>query len=303
MQDRRTFIKSASGALALGGLAYSNLSFILPGKTLPDPGVQLFTFFNILDNDVEGVLRKAAEVGVKNIESAFSKKGDYYGLSAGEFSSLLQDLGMKWRAHHVFGTPINLPPSKDTNGNPVPAPKFKNLQENLDQIIDEALEGGLEYLVAAHLPIGTASEIETSLKILNKAAKATNSAGIQLVYHNEPADFKQVEGKVPYEVFLSETDPKALKFELDFAWAVKGGIDPLSLIKRYPGRFPLWHIKDLDRTYETVLPIGEGVLDNAKYFKSAQESGLKYYFIEHEAASDPLKSIAHSIDQLNEITH
>jgi sugar phosphate isomerase/epimerase len=293
MQNRRQFIKKASSAIALAGLALPTLSFGLAPKTVPQPGVQLFTYFDILDNDVEGTLKKAAETGVRNIESAFSKKGDYYGLRAKSLSAVMKKLGMTWRSHHVFGAPIQMPAG---------APAMKNLVENTQQIIDEAAEGGIEYLVAAHLPIGTGAEIRTSLDILNKAAENTKKAGIQLIYHNEPADFKVVDGKVPYDVFLTETDSAALKFELDIAWAVKGGADPIDLIKRYPGRFPLWHIKDLDKEYNTVLPLGEGVLNYKKYFEYSEKSGLKYYFLEHEHAANPHASIAASITNIRKIT-
>jgi sugar phosphate isomerase/epimerase len=296
MQNRREFIKKASGAIALAGLALPNLNFSVAAKSIPQPGAQLFTFFNVIDDDVEGTLKKAAGVGLKNIESAFSRKGDYYGLSAKAFSTLLKDLGMKWRSHHVFGAPFKMP-----EGSPLKLPPMKNLVEHTDQIINDALAGGLEYLVAAHLPIGSGKEISSSLDILNKTTEATRKAGLQLIYHNEPADFKEVDGKIPYEVFLTETDPVALKFELDVAWAIKAGADPVALIGRYPGRFPLWHVKDLDKTYNTVLPLGQGVLDYGKYFREAKASGLKYYFIEHEAAADPFTSIATSIADIKKI--
>src|SRR4026208_2316920 len=103
MLSRRKFIKEASSALALTGLA--TVSRGLAPKAIPQPGVQLFTYFNSIDNDVEGTLKKVAETGVRNIESAFSRKGDYYGLSAKTFSKLLKDLGMTWRSQHVFGAP------------------------------------------------------------------------------------------------------------------------------------------------------------------------------------------------------
>ena len=203
---------------------------------------------------------------------------------------------MTWRSHHVFGAPFKMP-----EGSALQLPPMKNLVENSNQIIEDALAGGVEYLVAAHLPISSGKEISSSLDILNKATEATRKAGIQLIYHNEPADFKEVDGKVPYEVFLRETDPVALKFELDIAWAVKAGADPVKLIERYPGRFPLWHVKDLDKEHNTVLPLGEGVLDYKLYFQSAKSSGLKYYFIEHESAADPFTSIASSIADIKKI--
>jgi sugar phosphate isomerase/epimerase len=250
----------------------------------PAPGVQLFTFFDVLDKDTEGTLKTIAGTGVKNIESAFSRKGDYYGMPVRDFKAMLEKYGMKWRSHHVLGGPISglaSPP--------------KNLRDNLNEVLADANAGGWEYMVAAHLPIGTSDQIKSSLDILNASAGPCKKAGIQLVYHNEPADFKVIDGKTPYETFLTGTDAEALKFELDIAWAIKGGQTPEALFDRYPGRFPLWHIKDLSRDYSTVTPVGEGALDYKKYFSLADRSGLKFYFIEHESPKDPLASIAASI--------
>lgn len=289
MQNRRQFIVTG----LTGSLALALAGFRFPGSianTPPAPGVQLFTFFNVLDNDVAGTMKKVAQTGVKNIESAFSKKGDYYGMPAKEFSGMVKSLGMNWRSHHAFGAPVKLPAGM---------PPMKNLKENLSEILEDAAAGGLQYLVAAHLPIGTKDEIKLSLDILNQAAPACKKAGVQLVYHNEPADFKTVDGQIPYEVFLTQTDPDVLKFELDIAWAVKAGQDPFQLFNRYPGRFPLWHIKDLSKDYTTVLSVGDGVLENRKYFESAEKAGLQYYFIEHEAAADPFASVSKSIKIIN----
>jgi sugar phosphate isomerase/epimerase len=301
MQSRRSFIKIASGALAIGisGVSMPAFRYAFASETFPEPGVNLFTFFGVIDSDVEGTLKKISALGVKNIESAFSRKPDYYGYKAKEFSKLIQDLGMTWRSHHVFGVPFKMP-----KGNTASAlPAMKNLAENTQAIIDEAAEGGLKYLVAAHFPITNTKEISDAINILNKAAETTKKAGIQLVYHNDAGDFKLVDGKSPYEVFLTESDPDVLKFELDLAWAIKGGQDPEKYFKRYPGRFPLWHMKDLDKTYSTVLPIGEGVLDNKKYFQQYKELGLKYYFLEHESAKDPFTSVAASINEIKKISH
>jgi sugar phosphate isomerase/epimerase len=289
--NRRNFIQTTSGALAF---ALPALHFARKAPvSYPAPGVQLFTFFNILDNDVEGTLKQAAAAGIVNIESAFSKKGDYYGMPAKQFRQLLNGLGMQWRSHHVFGTPIKLPAGM---------PVMKNLKENLKEILDDAAAGGLQYLVAAHLPIGTTDEIKSSLDILNASAGPCKKAGIQLVYHNEPADFKKVDGKTPYETFLTQTNPQELKFELDIAWALKAGQKPEELFSRYPGRFPLWHIKGIQQDFATVVPIGEGVVDYKQYFALAGQSGLHYYFIEHEAAKEPIASIAKSIQTLKTIT-
>lgn len=95
---------------------------------------------------------------------------------------------------------------------------------------------------------------------------------------------------------------KILRFELDIAWTINGGADPINLIKKYPGGFPLWHIKDLDREHNTVLPLGQGVLDYKNYFGYSETSGLRYYFLEHERAADPHSSISASIVNIRKIT-
>lgn len=292
--NRRNFIQITSGALAfaLPALHFARKS---PVTSYPAPGVQLYTFHNVLDNDVEGTLNQVATIGIKNIESAFSMKGDYYGMKAKQFGNLLKSLGIDWRSHHVFGMPFKTPPQN--------MPAFKNLQENTNEILEDATAGGLKYLVAAHLPISNSEEVKTSLGILNKAAEACKKAGVQLIYHNEAADFKDIGGTTPYEMILNQTDANALKFELDIAWAIKGGQKPEELFSRFPGRFPLWHIKDLSKDSVNVLPVGEGVLDYKKYFGLAGQSGLDFYFIEDENTKDPIASISKSIKAIQNITN
>jgi sugar phosphate isomerase/epimerase len=305
MTNRRNFIK-ASGAIALGGL-FLNKTFAsnLLAKDLPDPGVQLFTFFNSIDNDVEGTLKKISELGYKNIESAFSRKGGYYGMTATEFSKFLNSIGLKWRSHHVLGAPFKLPPNAKppvgADGKPIAIPKMRNLKENFQELVDEAAEGGVEYLVCANIPTTTVDEVKSAVETLNKTADAASNAGLKFAYHNHEWEFKQVGDKTPYEVFLAETDPKKLRFELDIAWALKGGADPIALFEKNPGRFPLWHIKDLDKDFKNIFPLGEGSIEYQKYFSQATKAGLEYYFIEHDMPQDAFGSVTTSIKNLKKI--
>lgn len=303
--NRRQFLKTA-GALTAAGWIVPQLAFPLaPAKKLPDPGVQLFTFFNVIDNDVRGTLKTIASLGYKNIESAFSKKGGYYGMKPKEFAALLKDLGMAWRSHHVLGAPFKLPPDAKMptgpDGKPITIPPMRNLLENHQELVDEAAEGGVEYLVCANTPINTADDIKTSIATLNKTGEAAKKAGIQFAFHNHDAEFRAVEGKIPYELFLSETDPSKVKMELDIAWAVKGGADPVALFEKHKGRFPLWHVKDLDAERKEIKPLGEGTIDYSRYFKQAGNAGLRYYFIEHDMPADPVASITTSIKNLKKI--
>ncbi len=300
MQSRKKFIQNTA-ALTLGSLVLSNstIASLLNKKKLPTAGLQLFTFFNSIDEDLEGTLKKIAHVGYKNIESAFSKKGGFYGMKSKEFALMLKNKGMEWKSHHVFGAPFKLPPGSKmplgADGKPITLPPMLNLKDNMQQLVDEASEGGVKYLVCANTPISTLNDINTSIEVLNKTHEACNKAGIGFAYHNHDAEFRAVEGVIPYDLFLTQTK---VKMELDLAWAIKGGKNPVDLFNNYPGRFPLWHVKDLDAKHETVLPVGEGIINFKNIFKASKIAGLKYYFVEHDMPKDALASITSSMAAL-----
>jgi sugar phosphate isomerase/epimerase len=172
------------------------------------------------------------------------------------------------------------------------------LRDNMQEIIDEVKVGGVEYLVCANIPINSMDDMKSSIAILNRTDEACKKAGLRFVYHNHDAEFRAVEGKIPYQMMLTETN---VKMELDLAWAIKGGQDPLELFKQYPGRFPLWHVKDLDSAHETILPVGNGTIDFKRIFAASESAGLQYYFVEHDMPKDPWESIQKSYNNLKEL--
>ena len=303
MQTRKKFLQT-SGISVLGSMLLSDklaMSLFNQGVVKP-AGLQLFTFFNTIDEDVPGTLKKIAAVGFKEIESAFSKKGGYYGMKPKEFAAMVIDMGMQWKSHHVLGAPFKLPPGTKlptgSDGKPINLPQINNLRDNMQLLVDEVAEGGVEFLVCANTPITTLDDIKASIEVLNKTDEACKKAGITFAYHNHDAEFREVEGQIPYELFLAETN---MKMELDLAWAIKGGKDPLELFEKHPGRFPLWHVKDLDASRETVLPVGEGTIDYTRIFNASKASGMQHFFVEHDMPKDPLKSITTSYKNLKSI--
>lgn len=303
MTTRRSFLQKS--ALAIGGLALSQdlLANFLPA-TRP-MGLQLFTFFNEIDNDVSGTIQKIASVGFAEIESAFSKKGGFYGMKPKEFAALLKDKGLTWKSHHVFGAPFKLPPGAKPptgpDGKPIVIPPMKNLKENAQELIDAVAEGGVPYLVCANIPITTMDDIKNSVEILNKAGELAKKAGLTFAYHNHDAEFRPVEGQLPYDIFLKQIDSSLMKMELDLAWAIKGGKDPVQLFNENPGRFPLWHVKDLSADYQKVESVGNGVIDFKTIFANASKSGMKHFFVEHDMPANPLESITTSFANLKKI--
>jgi sugar phosphate isomerase/epimerase len=299
--SRRKFLQS-TGTLVLSSAVLSGkaASYIIKHPV----GVQLFTFFNVIDDDVKGTLTKVAAAGYSEIESAFSKKGGYYGMKPKEFKTLASDLHLSWKSHHVLGAPFKLPAGAKMptmpDGKPMVLPPMLNLQDNMQQLVDEAAEGGVKYLVCANTPTGTPEELKASIQVLNKTGEAATKAGLTFAYHNHDAEFKILsDGTIPYDLLLSETDPKRLKMELDLAWAVKAGKNPVDLFKQNPGRFPLWHLKDLDASRENIIPVGSGTIDFKPIFAAADTAGMRSFFVEHDMPKDAFASIKSSIQYIN----
>jgi sugar phosphate isomerase/epimerase len=301
--NRRGFLRT-TGTLALGAVALSGKAAALfEGMAQHPVGIQLFTFFNTIDADVKGTLSKVSAAGYKEIESAFSKKGGYYGMKPKDFKAMANGLGLTWRSHHVLGAPFKLPAGakmpNGPDGKPMVIPPMPNLTDNMQQLVDEAAEGGVQYLVCANAPTGTLDEVKSTIAILNKTGEAAKKAGMQFCYHNHDMEFKATDGKVPYDLMLTETDAQNVKMELDLAWSIKAGKDPVQMFKENPGRFPLWHVKDLDAARETILPVGSGTIDFKPIFAAAKSSGMKHFFVEHDMPKDAFASMASSIAFIN----
>ncbi|MEZ5012087.1 MAG: hypothetical protein R2744_11125 [Bacteroidales bacterium] len=100
-------------------------------------------------------------------------------------------------------------------------------------------------------------------------------------FHNHKVEFAPVEGMVPYDLLLENTDPELVIFEMDLAWTTGGGADPLAYFRNYPGRFELLHVKDLTSD-KKVATLGEGTIDFVSIFGQSQLAGMQYFFIEQD---------------------
>jgi sugar phosphate isomerase/epimerase len=298
---RRDFIRSSAlsaAAVAIAGPALSQ-PFALPFATHP-VGLGMFTLFGVIEKDVPGTLKKVKSIGYSELESAFSMLPGYYGMSAKEFAVFTKDLGLAWRSHHVLGTPFVLPPDAKVPDNLKNMPMPKDLKNNAQELVDDVASGGIKNIVCASIDISTGDKVKSSVDILNKAGELAQKAGLTLCYHNHDAEFKTVDGIVPYDLFLSQLSP-SIKFELDLAWVSKAGVDPVALFKKHPGRFPMWHVKDFNKDYTKLEPVGNGVIDFKKIFAAADTAGLQHAFVEHDMPADAFASITDSITYLNKI--
>jgi sugar phosphate isomerase/epimerase len=307
MHNRRKFIRN-TGAVALGGLILSGRGYasFLAKPPMHSVGLQLYTMGGTIDDDVTGTLKKIAAIGYKDLESAFSIKGGFYGMTPKEFAKLTRDMGLSWVSHHVIGAPFVMPPG----GFKVPAgmdttrlhqmrnmPPMKNLKENSQEVIDAVAEGGLKYLVCASIPLGTSAEVSQAIDILGKSGEQAKKAGITLCYHNHTHEFESVDGKIPYDQLLT-LSPDILKMELDLGWATVAGQDPVELFKKSPGRFPLWHVKDIIMAQKMPTEIGNGTVDFKRIFAASSVAGMQYFFVEQDGATHPFESITASYQDL-----
>jgi len=297
---RREFIKGSAltaASLAVAGPAFS--SSFATFKTMPI-GLGMFTLFGVIEKDVPGTLKKVKDIGYSELESAFSMKGGYYGLTAKEFAKLTKDTGLAWRSHHVLGNPFVLPPGAKLPPGMENMPKPKDLTNNAQELVDDVASGGIKYIVCASIDISSGDAVKKAIETLNKADELAKKAGLTLCYHNHDKEFATVDGIVPYDLFLAQLNP-SIKMELELAWVSKAGVDPVELFKKHPGRFPMWHVKDFNKDFTQLEPVGKGVIDFKRIFDASKTAGLKHAFVEHDMPKDAFASITDSITYLKTI--
>ena len=273
MLSRRKFI-SRTGALALGAWC---MPHVLKAAKQSNIGIQLYSVRKEMLEDAKGTLQKLAKIGYKELESARSAKGNYYGLTAKEVKKITADLGMNMRSGHV------------------------HLDKDFQRAIDDAAEAGQQYLIVSSLPFNgqTVANYQKTADAFSKAGEQCKKANIVFGYHNHDYEFEKDNGQVLYDILLDRTEPSAVCMELDLGWVVVTGNDPVDYFNRYPGRFPLWHLKDMDLAKKHSTEFGNGGLNIGQMLENAGKSGLKHYFVEQEEYSKtPLESMKHNYDFL-----
>ncbi len=286
MTTRRSFLKTS--AVLSAGLLVAPKLFAYDKKYI---GLQLYTVRGHMENDPAAALAKVAQVGYTSVEGAtYTGSEMFYGMDGKKFSKILKDNGLIMPSCHY------------RLGEDTPQPKGTILND-WDKAVDDAAALGIKYMVCAWLSPTERGTLDHYKKIgedLNKAGETCKKAGIQLCYHNHDFEFIQENGKYPYETLLSVTDKDLVKMEMDMYWVTKANQDPIALINEHPGRFPLWHIKDMDKTPERKFTeVGNGIIDFKNIFKHAKTAGLKYFFVEQDICpGEPYDSITQSFNYI-----
>lgn len=246
-------------------------------------GLALYTVRNDMGTNAKATLQVVADAGYKYIEAAGYKDGKYYTMSPKDFKALLKELGLKPVSTHQ--SEVNL--------------------DNADVMFADAKTAGFKYFVVPVPPMGffkffqetqsmgmTCSNAELA-RILNTLGKKCKKAGLKLLYHNHDFEFKKdKDGIVPIDYLLENTDTKYVNFQMDIFWVTKAGADPIAYFKRYPKRFKIWHVKDMD-DQGRFAPVGNGHIDFSNILAHKKLSGMKYYMVEQDKtfAMQPLEAI------------
>ncbi|MDH5379890.1 MAG: sugar phosphate isomerase/epimerase [Cyclobacteriaceae bacterium] len=281
-KNRRLFLKysglSASGLLLMGlgckpsseGSSESadTLATVLPetveGKSLDQFGIQLYTMRDILPADPKGVMTQIANMGYKQLEGYEGDMGLWWGMPHTDFKKFLDDQGLNFVSSHC-----------DTN-------------KDFERKAAEAAEVGAKYLISPW--IGPQKSIEDYKKYadqFNQLGEVCKSNGLRFAYHNHGYSFEELEGQMPQEVMMNNTDPELVDFEMDIFWVVTANADPIAWMEKHSGRFTLCHVKDREKNApagegDASCILGEGSIDFDPILKAAEANGMKYYILEQE---------------------
>lgn len=235
-------------------------------------GLQLYSFRAEFPKDVAGTMAKVRAMGFREVELAGT-----YGLSPADFRKLLDKNGLK-----AISTGAS----------------FADLSNNVPKVIEEAKAFGVKYVMCAWIPHNgdkfTLEDAKKAADVFNTAGKLLRDNGISFCYHIHGYEFQPYNNGTFFDYLVENLEPRYVNFEMDVFWVKHPGQDPIALLKKYPGRFPLMHLKDRKPgtpgndtghvDVESNVAIGKGDLGIAEIMRQARKSGVKHYFIEDESS-------------------
>ena len=296
--DRRSFL----GTMTAATLLTRRLGWAANDHKIGKIGVQLYTVRSEIAKDFEGSLAKVASIGYQEVELAgFAMKDgkvSYFNRSPQQMRAALDRHGLTAPSTHV---------------------DYKALSEdNFPKVIEASKIIGHQYIVNPWIDDDVRKQpdgFKRAAETFNRAGKASKQAGMHFAYHNHWFEYLPVNGKLPYDILLEECDPDLVKMELDLCWITLGGQDPVKYFDRYPGRFPLVHVKDLTSvppitaageqnfgdSMKEMTEVGSGVIDWKRIFAQSEKAGIKHYFVEHDNPKSPFDSIRTSYQYLERL--
>ena len=275
--NRRIFMKTVGA----GGLVMLAEPGLMAARVKPI-GLQLYTVRNEMEKDFEGSLAKVAQIGYKEVEFA-----GYFGRTPQQVKEILKKNRLKTPSSHIG---LNL------------------FEQDLPKTLETGKILGQEYLVCPSLPEPrrkTADDFKKLAELFNRLGAECKKAGMGFAYHNHNFEFQPIEGQMPYDLLLQNTDPKLVQMEMDLYWVVKAGQDPVQFFEKHPGRFALVHVKDMDTTPQKgFAEVGRGNMDFKRIFGASKKAGIKHYIVEQDRTpGNPFDSIKISWDYLSKFQY
>jgi sugar phosphate isomerase/epimerase len=278
MHNRRSFLK-ATGTLASGlliGRSAFSMDDLSTNGAIKKFGLQLYSLRDDLPKDPKGVLKQVASFGYKQVESYEGKQGMFWGMTNKEFKQYMDELGMTIVSSHC------------------------NINSDFETKAAQAGEIGMKYLICPHLGMQkTIDDFKKAAEKFNACGEICKKNGLRFAYHNHGYSFETLEGQLPQDVLMQNTNADLVDFEMDIYWVVTAGADPIEWLNKYPGRFKLCHVKDRKKgaepkDHDASIDLGIGSIDFKSILKTGSSKGLQYYIVEQERYdnSTPLKSAA-----------
>jgi sugar phosphate isomerase/epimerase len=290
MITRRTFIHQAG---TFAGAALAVPAFQQPPRY--KMGLQLYTMRAAMARDVDDTLKRIAALGYEEVETyGFDPAAlGYYGMSAKAFADRLA-------AHKLTS------PSGHYDLNRFVSTGADELTRYMDRCIQGARALGQTYITwpLIDAPDRTLDKFKIVAERLNAIGQQAKKAGLQVAYHNHDFEFVEHNGQLGYDVILKNTDPALVKLQMDLYWIARGSkVSANEWFKRHPGRFVMWHVKDMHRTSRDYTELGNGTIDFTKIWPDAKLAGLKHFFVEQGGnfTHDPFRSITDSADYVKRV--
>jgi len=292
--NRRTFIGTSIAAT----VAASRPAWPAETHHIERVGLQLYTVRDLMKKDFEGTIAKVAQIGYKEVEFA-----GYFGKSPQQVRKILDGNKLTSPSEHV---------------------PYETIEKKWPETLETAHTIGLTFIVCPWIDVTQRKEGDGwkhAAEAFNRAGEAAQKAGIQFAYHNHAFEFEPSDtlgGKMPYDFLLENTDPKLVKMEMDLCWITVGGQDPVKYFDRYPGRFPLVHVKDwttkgpggndyggatgASKKPGHMTDVGQGEIDWKRIFAQSGKAGIQHYFVENDEPKSAFDDIKISYDYLSKLT-
>jgi sugar phosphate isomerase/epimerase len=238
-------------------------------------GLQLYTLRDDMPKDPKGILKQVASFGYAQIEGyEHAEMGMFWGMDHLQFKAYLDELGLNMVSSHCA------------------------VATDFETKAAQAAEIGMKYLICPW--IGPQKSMDAWKKVaddFNGYGEICRKNGIRFAYHNHGYSFQEMDGVIPQNYLMDNTDPATVDYEFDLYWVITGGADPVTYLEKYGDRIPLCHVKDRTKgapegEADASCIVGTGSIDFASLLGIAAKNGMEYYILEQEKYenSTPLKS-------------